>query len=1038
MKHAGAGMGGSEVAAAGTGDPASTRSLDTNSKDAAPVGAAPSREVSHLLGTGVLVAGRYEIVNLLGRGGMGEVYVARDLALGLDVALKVLRRGRRGGSGARGLEQEVAVARRVAHPSLARVFDLGVHESAHGDSIVFLTMELYAGGTLAEHLAAEGALAPGVFETWALEICAALAALHDGGVIHRDLKPSNILLVERAGVRHVLVTDFGLATPLGDGQDHGERVGTPAYMAPEQIAGAPLSPASDLYALGVVLFEMLAGRRPLDGGEIRARPDRAPPRIRTLRKDTPKAWDAVIAALLARDPPARPVSARAVARRIDRARPARRRRVLGLAVACLVVLGGAGVFAARGRDPAPLFPDHRPFVVVLPFRGEHADPADQRAAAIFEELVFEQLRLGGAMRTPPPEARGDLAAIAGTGAPIDELARLRRATGAEVGIAATVSERGATLRATIEIYDATTSERVADIDLAGPAGDMIGFARAAGTRIRRRLGRPQLSVEDDSALRVVLPDSADALSAYVAGLAARRHFQWRAAVERFEDTVRRAPRYGPGWAALAHALWLLDQDARAGDAARRAVALAPGLPRDDELAIYALAAEISTDWTAAIDQYRTLMRFYPDRTEYALALGRSLVRSGKPREAVAMLEQTMARPLSDWERLRVSLMRFFAYDIAADDGNALSAARLSAELAERVGARGALGVALVDEAKLHMRAGRIEVAETLYRRARALLIEVGNDTQVRLCDNGMAGIARQRGDYGAALAIYEALLAKRREIGDAWGTASAIVNIGDVFAAQGRLAEARDKLDEGGAMFVRIGNKGAGADRLLGITEIDLDRGQLAGASERIAEARAIYAELGQGFGIASADAQLARLARLEGRMADAEAKAEAAYTEAVAAGHVDVVAEVARVRAVIALERGAPSEAARFDDARRAAERAGAQPRLLFTAFAAHRAMATGDRAAARRYALTAEAASRPHGLSRVVALTSVIDAFAASPGGSPPDAPDLDPATLDALRAELAALVPKLEATEPRRAALAALNRRMARRPEGRADRP
>src|SRR5262249_20544803 len=207
-----------------------------------------------------VLAGRYEVLGLLGAGGMGAVYRVRDVRLGEIVALKMLRpeAGRTDEMIAR-FRGEVRLARRVTHRNVARTFDLGEH-----DGEPFLTMECVDGGSLAAHLAERGALPIG--DTLAIvdAMCAALTAAHDAGVVHRDLKPENVLLA-RAG--RGVVTDFGVAMPGEQGDD--AIAGTPAYMAPEQrTVGAAVDRRADVYALGVVLHEMLTGERARAGESI--------------------------------------------------------------------------------------------------------------------------------------------------------------------------------------------------------------------------------------------------------------------------------------------------------------------------------------------------------------------------------------------------------------------------------------------------------------------------------------------------------------------------------------------------------------------------------------------------------------------------------------------------------------------------------------------------------------------------------------------------------------------------------------------------
>src|SRR5271165_6340741 len=198
---------------------------------------------------GTLVAGRYRIISLLGAGGMGEVYRATDLTLAQPVALKFLSDV--GDNSQRMLElfhNEVRVARQVSHPNVCRVYDVG-----EADGTPYISMEYVDGEDLASLLHRIGRLPADKALEIGRKICAGIAAAHDKGVIHRDLKPANIMLDRRG---NVVVMDFGLAAVADQLRGAEARSGTPAYMAPEQLRGEQVTAKSDIYALGMLLYEI--------------------------------------------------------------------------------------------------------------------------------------------------------------------------------------------------------------------------------------------------------------------------------------------------------------------------------------------------------------------------------------------------------------------------------------------------------------------------------------------------------------------------------------------------------------------------------------------------------------------------------------------------------------------------------------------------------------------------------------------------------------------------------------------------------------
>ena len=260
---------------------------------------------------GQVIAGRFRIVGHLGSGGMGDVYRADDLELGMSVALKFLPVGLASDPvRLERLRNEVRLARKVAHPNACRVYDIG-----DADGRPFLSMEFIDGEDLASLLRRIGRLPKDKAIELAREICAGVAAAHELGVIHRDLKPANVMIDGRGRAR---VADFGLASAideLGGGRD--AMAGTPAYMAPEQLRGADVTKQTDIYALGLVLYELFTGKRANDETTIAGLKERhsssAPP---TSPSDLVEGMDPTVERAimhcLASDPEDRPASVLAV------------------------------------------------------------------------------------------------------------------------------------------------------------------------------------------------------------------------------------------------------------------------------------------------------------------------------------------------------------------------------------------------------------------------------------------------------------------------------------------------------------------------------------------------------------------------------------------------------------------------------------------------------------------------------------------------------------------------------------------------------
>jgi serine/threonine-protein kinase len=269
------------------------------------------------LAEGTMLAGRYRVERFIAAGGIGEVYRAHDALLGEPVAVKLLRPElvKKPGAQER-FAEEIRLARKVTHPNVCRVFDVAFE----GDHL-FFTMELHPGDTLATAIRARAPFPVEEATPLVRQLLAGVAAAHAADVVHTDLKPSNVLL----GKDRVLVTDFGLARPccstLACHCAMPHLIGTPAYMAPEQVTGGTLLDGTDLYAIGVILFEMMTGALPWSGDTAHelanARLEGSAPRARSLRPDLDPRWDDAIAACLELDMAKRPKSVAALAAMLD-------------------------------------------------------------------------------------------------------------------------------------------------------------------------------------------------------------------------------------------------------------------------------------------------------------------------------------------------------------------------------------------------------------------------------------------------------------------------------------------------------------------------------------------------------------------------------------------------------------------------------------------------------------------------------------------------------------------------------------------------
>ena len=858
---------------------------------------------------GELVAGRYRIDRFLGAGASGEVYAAFDRQLGTSVALKALLAGRRHDAHTfERFKREILLARRVSHPNVCRIFDLGMHTAARGaEPLHFLTMELLEGETLQARIEEGGALDEAEALPIVRQVAAALAAAHGAGIVHRDLKSSNILLVG-AGVdrRRAVVTDFGLARETHVDSSSltmtGGIVGTPAYMAPEQVEGRPADARSDVYAFGVVLFEMLSGHLPFEGGSpisVAARRLRKPPTpIQSFRPDLSERARAVVARCLERDAEARFQTALDVARAFEGEIPARRPRrwrwVAGLAALALVGAlsmhwversAGDGSLSTRAAAARPAF-------AVLGLRDASGRSETAWLGSALGEMLTTELAAGGALRAVPGETvsrvRSDLALAPSEALAPDSLARLGRALGADLVLLGAYTALGADGERKIRLdlrLQRTDGSGDLPLSVQGDESELFDLAVRAGEALRDALGvRLASGSTAGASLRALLPASGDALRLYAEGLDRLRSGDALTARELFEAALVEERDSALAWEGLARSWQQLGYDERGLAAAREAAERATGLPRAEAMRVEARLRLAESDWDRAVELRRALWRFYPDDPESGLELAEALLEADRSNEAAAVVEELRRLPPPARDDPRIDLAAARAADGVSDYRRQLEAARAAAakaetsgarsllararyeeglalrrlgeldashdalaaarRLATAVGDRSALGVALQALANLERSRGRLDEAAALFAEARAIFGAIGSRQREARAELAQGLVASERGDLDGALALYLAALDKLREVGDRRGAAAALSNVGTMLAERGDLPGALSRHEEAIAEFRAIGDEARVVVSLQNIAQIRLVRGDLDGARRALEEELAIARRL--------------------------------------------------------------------------------------------------------------------------------------------------------------------------------------------------
>jgi eukaryotic-like serine/threonine-protein kinase len=579
---------------------------------------------------GDLFAGRYRVERCLGRGSMGTVYAAFDRVVGERIALKLLALPH--DDAIEGFRREVRLARRVTHRNAARTFDLSEHAGIH-----FITMELIEGESLRVLLARRERLSPPEAMALGWQLCMGLQAAHEVGVIHRDLKPGNILL---DGSGRAVITDFGVASTLTeeaeDSEDRVRGVGTPMYMAPEQVMGTPLDARVDVYALGLVLYEVLTGR-PAFGGQSRveiamARLSRPPPDPRE-HAEVADALAELVLRCMAREAHERP-SALAVAEELAALGPA-----ATALVGATTGLYATGTGSSTGSGPdrfVPTIPgDHTLAVIPFRYRGapEHAYLADVLTDELVDLLAMTRgLRVSASGAASKFKDERDARTVG-------------RALGVDAIIDGSVLYGGKQIRIATRLIDVDTGFQRWSERFEGQLQDVLHLQDRMAKRVAEAL-RVELSIFDHGRLA-----PGDAVELYLRGRQRGREpdvsgRSLEDAIALYDRALARAPGFALALAARAEAAmlrWFLPS-ARPADGwdLRAGLAVTAALDGASHLAESRLAAarlDVSRgQFPAAARQLAAALEIAPTCAAALEYLGLLQCEAGRSREGVRHIE----------------------------------------------------------------------------------------------------------------------------------------------------------------------------------------------------------------------------------------------------------------------------------------------------------------------------------------------------------------------------------------------------------------
>ncbi len=743
---------------------------------------------------GTKLGTRYTVLKTLGRGGMGAVYQAYDDELGVAVAIKTILHG--DGSDAHTLRDQVSrfksellLARQVTHKNVVRIHDLGEFSG-----LKYITMSYVAGETLAALLAREGPLPVPQVLALARQIADGMAAAHEVGVVHRDMKPENVMVTPDG---QALIMDFGIASSSqGGSKEGGPIVGTISYMAPEQARGQTVDARADIYAFGLMLYDLLLGRKRQKRHatameELRSRFDAAPPPIRPQRDDVPAAFEAVIMRALQPAPAERYPDTAALREALatlnddGTLRPVEKPRARWPAVAASTVLTAILASGIWWWVTPPVVEEKAPVsVLVANFENKTGDP-------VFDGVVEQALGLGiesASFVTQYPR-RDALRVAAGIkpGATLDEqtarLVALRE--GVTRVLVGSVEPAGGQFRITARLLAGTNDPALEESVLSVEAADRNGVLEAVGRLagdVREALGDDRVGDAPATTQETFTAASLEAAAAYAKAQELQVAGRVEDAIAQYQETLRLDPELGRAYSGLAAQYTNLARTADADANYQQALARLDRMTDREKFRTRGSYYLFARKPELAAQEFTGLVKAYPHDT------------SGLSNLALASFYQRdMTQALEQGRRAAA----IFPNNVLRQSNVALYA----------------------------MYAGQFEDAVSASQAVHKL-----NPTHLKaFVARALSQLALGRTDE--ARATYEVLGAT-----SAAGASFAAAGLADLAAVQGRFGDAATALTQAIAVDVAAGNTTAAAVKRIALAEVRLEQGDLAAAA-REAEA---------------------------------------------------------------------------------------------------------------------------------------------------------------------------------------------------------
>jgi eukaryotic-like serine/threonine-protein kinase len=805
-----------------------------------------------------LLAGRFRVIRFVARGGMGEVYEAEDEELNERVAVKTARfQNVQTTHEIERFRREIQLARKVTHPNVCRTFDVfrhGAIPSGEGPSqILIVSMELLQGETLDKRIRAQGRFNTAEAFPLVEQMCAGLAAAHRVGIVHRDFKSSNVMLVLQQGgsalgvpnqsqTFRAVITDFGLAhaeesvgatlTRVGD------IVGTPAYMAPEQINGGAITPATDIYSLGIVIYEMLTGSLPFSADTPFAtamkRLNEPAPSPRVHTPDLDQKWEMVVARCLERAPERRYSSTDDIVKALRGEHVAttpltspevlaqrsassdskglpetdgligrfERWRIPTAIVTILLALTGLAIFALRHRasdkavDKASETANGgavsaRESIAVLGFQNLSGRKDTDSLGNILTDSLWSQLDTAQ-LRFIPSSQVDEMKQNFGLGNVThdltkDQIAAVHKFLGAKILVTGSYTVTGApghgAIQWNIHLLNAEDGESLGSVAQSGNEADLNALVIHCGRLVRQQLG-VTLSPQEEARMDASLSTDADAMRSFSEAHEKLRTFDVLAATKLLERSIEADPQFAQAHSALAESWDALGFEAKAAEEAKKALDAAAGLSTEARSRVTAQYYAATRDWTKATQQYAQLWAEYRDEPEYGLLLANTQIRAGKAKDALTTIAQVRSQPLPPGIRAQADLAEARAHGDLADYQQELNVATSAAGTAQTLGATLLLARARILQCFANLNLGDAEKARPLCEEAKKINLSAGDELGAARATNDIANTYYFTGNYAAAEPLYEEALSIAQTIGDAYDEAGALNNLANTQSAR--------------------------------------------------------------------------------------------------------------------------------------------------------------------------------------------------------------------------------------------------------------